>query len=511
MIALTRADHAALLQVTPRTPDQLHAWLGLALDLDVPRRPLLPAHASPFDYLVHAYFEAGPTRDCVVWANRGGGKTFLAAVATLLDLVFKPSIDVRILAGSLEQAQRMHEHLRRLFDRPALADLLDGRVTARRVRLLNGSSAHVLAASHTSVRGCRPQKLRCDEVELFDPDLWQAAQLVTRSRRCGGVLVRAGVEALSTMHRPHGLMATLVSSCAQLAVGIRTPPTLLRWGVVDVLARCEPERPCEPCPLLPECARRAKRARGHVEIDDAVAMKMRVSLATWEAEMLCLRPRRDDMVLPEFDRAIHVADFDAPARTAPPPPADPLAPVALHAPPSPAAGGLWVAGMDFGFRAPTVILWGHLDASGLLRVVDERVEREAVLSKHVESLLRGRWPRPAWVGVDPAGRQRSDQTGLSSVGALERAGLTVRARPAPLETGLGLLRARLRPASGPPRLLIHARCRTLVESLERYHYPHDRPEALTPVKDGADHAVDALRYLVVSLDRPATTRMSRYA
>ncbi len=50
----------------------------------------------------------------------------------------------------------------------------------------------------------------------------------------------------------------------------------------------------------------------------------------------------------------------------------------------------------------------------------------------------------------------------------------------------------------------------LIESLERYHFPEDNPHSLEPVKDGADHAVDALRYLVVNLDRPYITRVYGY-
>ena len=67
-------------------------------------------HAAPFDYLIRAYFE--PASDQVVHAPRGGGKTRLAAVATLLDLLHKPGLSVRILGGSLEQSLRLR-------DRPA--------------------------------------------------------------------------------------------------------------------------------------------------------------------------------------------------------------------------------------------------------------------------------------------------------------------------------------------------------------------------------------------------------
>jgi len=190
----------SLVWARPENDDGLALWLQEVLDIDVPREALIPGHAAPFDYLRFAFFEderkiAGaspgdvhphnaraiegdpaPTDfpiDCVVWANRGGGKTFLGAVATLLDLVFKPGIEVRILGGSLEQSGRMHAHLTALMARPDLAPLVDGRISLKRLALVNGSSCEILAQSQTAVRGTRVQKLRCDEVELFDPLVWE--------------------------------------------------------------------------------------------------------------------------------------------------------------------------------------------------------------------------------------------------------------------------------------------------------------------------------------------------
>src|SRR4051812_23935525 len=77
------------------TPHKLDQWLRLYLGVFVPRRNVCPHHQAPFDYLWHAYRE--PTRDVVVWAPRGGGKTRLAAVATLLDMLHKPHTSIRIL------------------------------------------------------------------------------------------------------------------------------------------------------------------------------------------------------------------------------------------------------------------------------------------------------------------------------------------------------------------------------------------------------------------------------
>ncbi|XOV76369.1 MAG: DEAD/DEAH box helicase family protein [Phycisphaerales bacterium] len=91
-----------------------------ALGIVVPRHALTPG-SSALRVPAPAFFEDGPERDCVVWAARGSGKTFYAAVATALDLAFKPGVQVKILGGSLQQSARMHEHLRDLFKRPALA------------------------------------------------------------------------------------------------------------------------------------------------------------------------------------------------------------------------------------------------------------------------------------------------------------------------------------------------------------------------------------------------------
>lgn len=475
----------------PTTPDELHAWIEQWLGVTVARQALIEGHAAPFEYIRHSFFEDEAPRDCVVWANRGGGKTFLAAVASLLDLVFKDGIEIRVLGGSLDQARRMHTHLRDLLLRPGLAHTVDGRITERRVRLANGSSLELLAQSQTSVRGTRVQKLRCDEVELFDPDVWEAAQLVTRSKVCAGIRVRGSVECLSTMHVPYGLMHRLVRECEE-----GETRRLFRWGLVDVLGPCEEQRECdEPCELLEECGGRAKQrdeagvAPGHVDVEDALTQKSRVSAGVWQSEMLCLRPRRSDCVLPEFDREVHVS----------------------RELPRERGDWSWVGGMDFGIRAPTVVLWGGVDPSGVLWIVDERIEAGVVLGEHVAAIKAAPWPALGWIGVDPAGGQRSGQTGMSDIQAMRREGLVVKHRRLGVGEGLDLIRARLKPASGGTQLMVHARCAGLIESLEKYRYPSDRPESLEPVKDGSDHAVDALRYLIQNLDKSYETRYSRYA
>ena len=171
-----------------RTPGELHAWVSGALLMNVPRKGVCVGHVGPFEYLKRAYFEPGA--DLVVWAPRGGGKTRLGAAATLLDLLHKPGCEVRILGGSLEQSLKMWEHLWPDVVRFVEGRLVGGDATGRRVKLGNGSGVAVLTQSERAVRGLRVQKLRCDEVELFEPEVWEAAQLVTKSKEGSGVRVQ---------------------------------------------------------------------------------------------------------------------------------------------------------------------------------------------------------------------------------------------------------------------------------------------------------------------------------
>ncbi len=483
----------------PRTEDELHAWILDKLSIRVVRRALIDGHSAPFEYLCHAFFEDRMPRDCIVWANRGGGKTFYAAIATMLDLIFKPGIEIRILGGSLEQSKRMHAHLRELFSIDRFDELIEGKITDRRIRLTNSSTVELLAQSQTSVRGTRVQKLRCDEVELFDRDVWEAAQLVTREKRCEGARdgfrVRGSIECLSTLHVPYGLMHELVSQSTEDGGESRR---VFRWGVVDVLDVCDDQmHQCltedGPCPLAPECAGKAKgrdrhhESPGHITIDDAIALKKRVGDETWNAEMLCLRPKRSDCVLPEFDPGIHVVD----------------------ALPAGSASWTWIGGMDFGIRSPTVVLFACVDGDGCLWVGSEYLKVDAALDEHIAAIRSYRHGLQ-WIGVDPAGRQRGFQTGISDVQAMRKAGLTVHDRRLGLHEGLGLIRARLKPAAGSIRLYIHRSCTHLIESLEKYHYPADQPMCALPEKDGSDHCVDALRYMIQNLDKGYTATCDSY-
>jgi hypothetical protein len=447
-----------------RSRAALRQWVRLFTGLDVPAEAVCPDHDPPMDYLATAYFE--PARDQLVWAPRGGGKTRLAAAATLLDLLHKPPAQVRILGGSLEQSLKTWEYL--LPDLERLGKhLLKRRSTARRVTLIHGGGAAVLTQSQRAVRGLRVQKLRCDELELFDPDVWSAAQLATRSLPRGRAIIRGSIEGLSTCHVPGGLMERALESAAP---GVKRT----RWCLLEVLARCDDARDCGTCALFDDCRGVAKvRCSGFVSIDDAIAMKRRVSAETWAAEMLCRKPSSRDAVFPSFDPAVHVRET------------------------SDADAGPLDWAIDFGFANPFVCLFVRTSLGGLVHVIDEYVQERRSVEEHLAHLLARGGPLPRQVACDPAGSARNEQTAASNVQLLRRRGLPVRHRASRIVEGVERIRALLRSGDGQVRLLVHPRCRRLVAALRSYRYPPGGGEL--PIKDGThDHLIDALRYHLVN-------------
>jgi len=427
----------------------------------------------------------------VVWACRGGGKTALGAVATLLDMLFKPGVRVRLLGGSLEQSAKMYEHLLLMLDQPLLRGICADKPTQRRIQLLNGSEVELLAQSHRSVRGTRVHKLRCDEVEEFQPDVWQAAQLVTRSSDTQGRMIRGSIEALSTMHRPRGIMSQLIdgTSAEKHENDNGQPPArkgavpLFRWNYLDVIARCPPTLACEGCVLWQECRGRAKQASGFVQVGDLIAQRQRTSNLTWAAEMLCQRPMQTQAVYPNFDLNRHVQRCD-------------------HVRTGEAAGDNAVniiAGMDFGIRSPLTMLWATVrqhDGRQVVHVFDEYAVRDVPLEDHLSRIAAKGNPQPRWIGIDPAGVTRNSHTGLSDLQVVASHGYRVRWHRSMIREGIEIIRRRL----DQQTLLIDPRCTELIRAMRAYHFDLKHPQNDQPVKDGPDHACDALRYMVVNLE-----------
>ncbi len=483
--------YESLRRTRPRTRQDLKNYIKVFLGIDIPDKQICPEHNSPLDYLWHSFncdfTQPKPANaDCAVWANRGGGKTDLAAVATLLDCIFKPSCQVRILAGSEDQAGRMYQYLTDFLSRRAggFEKYLAGPVRKAGCRFANGSAVEVLTQSHTSVRGQHIQKLRCDEVELFDADIFNAAKFTTQSTD----MIIAAMESISTMHKPYGLMQKIVSSALSLPSSVLRPP-VFKWCIWETIERCV-DRNCSQCPLWGDCAGKAKNACGYLKIDDCITQMRRASRAGWEAEMLCIKPNLENVVFDQFDAAIHVRPIDY----------DPNLPL--------------YRSLDFGFANPFVCLWIQVDSDGVVRVIDEYIRSRATIDVHAAE-LKSRTPggelRVAATFCDPAGAGANDVTGTSAVRELRSLGINVRYRRSGIAEGIELIRRAIRSGDGKSRLVVSPRCPRLIEALTCYHYPDSPCGDELPLKDGLyDHPIDALRYFFVNYTLPSKLATRNY-
>jgi hypothetical protein len=480
----------------PATRADLKNYVKVFLGLNVPDTNICSEHNNPMDYLWHCFSadhphpdkrnpdEAATRRatgnaDCVVWANRGGGKTELAAVATLLDCIFNPSCQVRILGGSGEQSNRMYEYLIGFLYNGFEEFLAEPPLKAK-CRFANGSSTEVLTQSATSVRSHHIQKLRCDEVELFDEDVFNAAKFTTQSKAG----ITAGMELISTMHQPYGLMQRIVSSAPKFG----TP--IFKWCIWEVIEKCI-DRNCSQCPLWPDCRGKAKNAAGYLKIDDCITQMRRASRASWEAEMLCKRPSRENVVFDEFEPAVHIQQIDYDSNL-------PL-----------------YRSLDFGFVNPFVCLWIQVDEHGIVRVIDEYIRSRATIDVHAEE-IKNRTPideeRVAATFCDPAGKSVNDVTGTSTIRELRALGIATQYRRSGIIEGIELIRRAIRSGDGKSTLIISPKCQRLIEAMQCYHYPQTGNSAgELPLKDGIyDHPIDALRYFFINHARPAKTTSRRY-
>lgn len=493
---IEKATHiySVLRRARPTTRQDLRNYVKVFLGISIPDKRICPEHNSPMDYLWHTFSADFPdsratgheqratkNADAVIWANRAGGKTELAAVATLLDCIFKPNCQVRILGGSGEQSSRMYEYLTG-FLHHGFDEFLSGPALKGKCRFANNSTVEVLTQSSTSVRGQHIQKLRCDEVELFDEDVFAAAKFTTQST----ANIIAAMELISTMHRPYGLMQRIVASAPQFA----TP--VFKWCVWEVIEKCI-GRTCSQCPLWPDCRGRAKHANGYLKIDDCITQMRRASRAGFEAEMLCKRPSLENVVFADFDPAVHVQPIDY----------DPNLPLYRT--------------LDFGFINPFVCLWIQVDGTGLVRVIDEYIRSRATIDVHAAE-IKTRTPcaeeQVAATFCDPAGTGVNDVTGTSVVRELRTLGILTRFRRSRILEGIELVRRAIRSGDGRSSLLISPQCPRLIEAMQCYHYPDPATTAAPqelPQKDGIyDHPIDALRYFFINQKNNQKTTARRY-
>lgn len=148
--------------------------------------------------------------------------------------------------------------------------------------------------------------------------------------------------------------------------------------------------------------------------------------------------------------------------------------------------GTLVGGMDFGFSNPFCALGGTRykadDGRWHLYIWYERYKTQCTIGEHAKALPTGH----VWY---------ADPSAAESIIELNRAGHKTRKAINDILIGVNAVNTRIDAGT----LHISERCSALRAELGAYHYPDDK-ESEKPV-DEFNHACDALRYLVMGIDR----------
>ena len=160
-------------------------------------------------------------------------------------------------------------------------------------------------------------------------------------------------------------------------------------------------------------------------------------------------------------------------------------------------------GLDHGYRNPTCILWGAVDPQGTIWIYDEFFSSEMLVSGLANIILtKNKRQDVKGFLIDPSCKNRNGVTGRSVIDEFESQGLYFNPANNDIRAGINHVQECLKPnEKGIPKLKISVECPHLREELQSYRWKDLRPSAKTdaperPMKKD-DHAVDALRYMVI--------------
>lgn len=439
-------------------------------NVKLPTSGVCPGHSAPGAYFVDAMSSKG--ENCIVWANRGGGKTQVGSLVTLVESCTYNNVGTRILGGSEEQSIRFYEHVKEFIYRGELTQLVDGDPLRTRVSFKNGSQTIILSASEKSVHGPHIPRIKLDEVDMFEQSIYESVKYMLSSTE----ELRACVHIFSTMNQSGGLFSRLVEDAIARGQKVYT------WCIWDVAERCE-GRDCDACVLWPDCQGIAQKSNGFFRIDDIITIRTSPDFDqdAWESQMLCKRPGARSLIWPQYDETVHL----------------------WRGKEEELQGKLVqvVAGVDWGYENPSAIVVVGRDAEGVLWVVEEFYKSHLLCDELADIAIR---LQKKW----HIERFFCDRTLPANLQVWRRKGLPVGKGMNDVEKRITLVSSRFQrlPPHYRPRIFVSERCVNLRREIKGYRrrgegmkgVRGDKPKEEIVKK--ADHGPDSLAYGVAALD-----------
>jgi len=147
-------------------------------------------------------------------------------------------------------------------------------------------------------------------------------------------------------------------------------------------------------------------------------------------------------------------------------------------------------GIDFGWNDPFAGLLGHLDPhEDILTVFYERYLRRTAIEEHAEKLPKFEDKTPKWF---------ADHSEPELILKLRRGGHRIKKAKKAIHAGIEAVNSRI--LTGRLKI-VKNRCPALISEAETYTYTEDEDDPGTDIPiDNFNHAMDALRYLIMGID-----------
>ena len=204
---------------------------------------------------------------------------------------------------------------------------------------------------------------------------------------------------------------------------------------------------------------------GHFTEADVQIMRSQMSVEMARQELDAEIVAFDGLVYPQFNTDVHVVD---PIEAIP-------------------EGAEVVGGVDFGWKDPFVHLW-ILKHQGVFIVIGEHYRSGQFIKDHVASIKASQWhKRTSRRWADPSGPQMMAELHLQGVGTF----------PANNDIKLGV--DAIKRLLEQRKLFVTRDCVNVIREFGQYHYPETKEKNTRDIPhDSFNHAMDALRYAVVS-------------
>lgn len=421
----------------------------------------IAGHTSPFSFLSDVVFRK--VSDALVWANRSGGKSYLAGLITWLRSARYPKSGTKILGGSFEQSEKSYYAINDLWERcEMMTYFLKSTPLKTKTEYKNGSNIEILTASQNSVRGPHQQNLIDDEAEEMDFDIFEASL----SQPQAGFGIPSSTIILSTMHKRYGNMNYLMENHQKMGL------KLYKWCAWEVVESCR-DYNCSTCPIRSICpGKQLKQAEGHYLIEDLFKKMQQLSMRAFATEWLCQSLSREGLVYSVFDEDRNTTEqgFDS------------SRPVGL--------------GIDWGGTNPfAVTVWQEFDG------VDVQIDEIYIAETRNSLVLAEAKTRKWWNNIKAAFADPSRPDLIREwYEELRSIGASIIGVESEILEGIDLVESKISPLVGKPTLMINRlNCKMTLFEYNSYHYQDKKPGKQQKEEPDKvyDHAMDSTRYFIV--------------